>query len=50
MSGSGSFLKSFVRASKSMRAVIQRVTKASCTVGGELTGSIDTGLVVLLGD
>jgi D-tyrosyl-tRNA(Tyr) deacylase len=32
-----------------MRAVIQRVTQASCTVDNELTGKIDTGFLVLLG-
>ena len=32
-----------------MRAVIQRVTKASVTVEGNVTGSITTGLLVLLG-
>jgi D-tyrosyl-tRNA(Tyr) deacylase len=32
-----------------MRAVIQRVSQASCTVEGEITGSINTGLLVLLG-
>ncbi len=32
-----------------MRAVIQRVTQASCTVEGEVTGQIDTGFLVLLG-
>lgn len=32
-----------------MRAVLQRVTQASCTVGGEVTGSIDAGLLILLG-
>src|ERR1700760_3478410 len=32
-----------------MRAVIQRVTQASCTVEGEITGKIDTGFLVLLG-
>lgn len=32
-----------------MRAVIQRVNKASVTVGGETTGAIDLGLMVLLG-
>jgi D-tyrosyl-tRNA(Tyr) deacylase len=32
-----------------MRAVIQRVTQASCTVDGELTGKIDLGFLVLLG-
>lgn len=32
-----------------MRAVIQRVSAASCTVDGEVTGKIDTGFLVLLG-
>jgi D-tyrosyl-tRNA(Tyr) deacylase len=32
-----------------MRAVIQRVSQASCTVEDEITGSINTGLLVLLG-
>lgn len=32
-----------------MRAVIQRVTEASCTVDNVLTGSIGQGLLVLLG-
>lgn len=32
-----------------MRAVIQRVTEASCAVDGEITGSIQQGLLVLLG-
>lgn len=32
-----------------MRAVIQRVTNASCTVEGEVTGQIDLGFLVLLG-
>jgi D-aminoacyl-tRNA deacylase len=32
-----------------MRAVIQRVSHASVTVGGKTTGSIETGLLVLLG-
>ena len=32
-----------------MRAVIQRVSKASVTVDGNVTGEINTGLVVLLG-
>jgi len=32
-----------------MRAVLQRVTQASCTVDGEVTGAIDTGFLVLLG-
>lgn len=32
-----------------MRAVIQRVTQASCTVDGVCTGAIKQGLLVLLG-
>jgi D-aminoacyl-tRNA deacylase len=32
-----------------MRAVIQRVSKASVTVGGKVTGKIGEGLLVLLG-
>ncbi len=32
-----------------MRAVIQRVTRASVTVEGKITGSIANGLMVLLG-
>jgi D-tyrosyl-tRNA(Tyr) deacylase len=32
-----------------MRAVIQRVTKASVTVDDHITGGIDTGMLVLLG-
>ncbi|MCX2453275.1 D-aminoacyl-tRNA deacylase [Pedobacter sp. PLR] len=32
-----------------MRAIIQRVTEASCVVEGKTTGSIDTGFLVLLG-
>ena len=32
-----------------MRAVIQRVTEASCTVEGQVTGSIEQGFLVLLG-
>jgi len=32
-----------------MRAVLQRVTKASCTVDGKITGEIEGGLLVLLG-
>ncbi|HEY6119129.1 MAG TPA: D-aminoacyl-tRNA deacylase [Pyrinomonadaceae bacterium] len=32
-----------------MRAVVQRVTRASVTVDGEITGEIENGLVVLLG-
>jgi len=32
-----------------MRAVIQRVSQASCTVDGNITGQIDAGFLVLLG-
>ncbi len=32
-----------------MRAVIQRVTQASCTVDGNITGEINGGFLVLLG-
>ena len=32
-----------------MRAVLQRVTQASCTVDGGITGQIETGFLVLLG-
>lgn len=32
-----------------MRAVLQRVTQASCTVDGEITGAIEGGFLVLLG-
>lgn len=32
-----------------MRAVIQRVSKASCTVNNNITGEIESGLVILLG-
>lgn len=32
-----------------MRAIIQRVSSASCTVKGQLTGQIGTGFMVLLG-
>jgi D-tyrosyl-tRNA(Tyr) deacylase len=32
-----------------MRAVVQRVTRARVTVGDRVTGSIDRGLLVLLG-
>ncbi len=32
-----------------MRAVIQRVTEASCTVDQQITGEIRTGFLVLLG-
>lgn len=32
-----------------MRAVIQRITYASCTVNGQITGKIDQGLLIFLG-
>ena len=32
-----------------MRAVVQRVSRASVTVAGEVTGAIERGLLVLLG-
>ncbi|RKR81533.1 D-tyrosyl-tRNA(Tyr) deacylase [Mucilaginibacter gracilis] len=32
-----------------MRAVIQRVSRATCTVDGKITGEIGTGLLILLG-
>ena len=32
-----------------MRAVLQRVTEASCTVDGKITGEIQRGILVLLG-
>ena len=32
-----------------MRAVLQRVTRASCTVDGKITGQIGAGFLVLLG-
>jgi len=32
-----------------MRAVLQRVTEASCVVDGKTTGQIETGFLVLLG-
>lgn len=32
-----------------MRALIQRVTSASVTIEGNVTGSVGAGLVVLLG-
>ena len=32
-----------------MRFVIQRVTKATCTVEGKVTGKIDKGFLVLIG-
>jgi D-tyrosyl-tRNA(Tyr) deacylase len=34
---------------KLMRAVVQRVSRAEVTVGGEVTGAIGRGLMVLLG-
>ena len=32
-----------------MRAVIQRVSQASCSIDGEITGAIETGFMILLG-
>ena len=32
-----------------MKVVIQRVTKASVTIDGTINGSIDSGLLILLG-
>jgi D-aminoacyl-tRNA deacylase len=32
-----------------MRAVVQRVSRAKVTVGGQITGEISAGLVILLG-
>jgi D-aminoacyl-tRNA deacylase len=32
-----------------MRAVIQRVVRASVSIAGKITGQIDTGLMILLG-
>ena len=32
-----------------MRAVLQRVSEASCKVNGEITGQIEQGFLVLLG-
>jgi D-tyrosyl-tRNA(Tyr) deacylase len=32
-----------------MRAVLQRVTQASCTVDNQITGAIETGFLLLLG-
>ncbi|UQN05850.1 D-aminoacyl-tRNA deacylase [Deinococcus sp. QL22] len=32
-----------------MRAVLQRVTRATCTVDGQITGAIGAGFMVLLG-
>ncbi len=34
---------------KTLRAVIQRVTKASCTIENRVTGEIGKGLMILLG-
>lgn len=34
---------------KNMRVVLQRVTQASCTVDGKITGEIGAGFLVLLG-
>lgn len=34
---------------KKMKFVIQRVTHASCTVDGNVTGKIDKGFLVLIG-
>lgn len=34
---------------KYMRAILQRVTSASCMVDGQITGQINTGFLVLLG-
>lgn len=39
----------FVQISVHMKAVIQRVTSASVTVEGTITGQINTGLLLLLG-
>lgn len=38
-----------IRVIRGMRAVIQRVAQASVTVAGNITGTIDHGLLVLLG-
>ena len=32
-----------------MRAVLQRVTRASVTVAGEVIGQVESGLLILLG-
>ncbi len=32
-----------------MRAVVQRVSRASVTIGGEVAGAIETGVVVIVG-
>lgn len=37
------------RGFRGMRAVLQRVTQASCTVEGKVTGEIDQGFLVLVG-
>ena len=42
------YLSTFA-ATTHIRAVIQRVSQASCTINGKITGAIETGLVVLLG-
>lgn len=34
---------------RAMRLVIQRVSKASCTVEGKITGAVDDGYMVLVG-
>ena len=34
---------------RAMRALMQRVTRASVTVAGEVVGEIDAGLLVLVG-
>jgi D-tyrosyl-tRNA(Tyr) deacylase len=38
-----------VKRKASMRAIVQRVSRASVTVNGEVVGKIDNGLCVLLG-
>lgn len=42
-------MKGGVRYTRIMRAVIQRVSSASVTVGGGVTGAIERGLLVLAG-
>lgn len=37
------------RGFRGMRAVLQRVTQANCTVDDKITGAIDNGFLVLLG-
>ncbi len=39
----------FANSGREMRAVIQRVKSASVTVGNEVVGKIDAGLLILLG-